>query len=202
MPKNESIEGNDMEITGNKIDPIVTESEMDGIPTEGLENDLQINISNVKPDVQEPVVKPSRSKQTADFQSVDALPVDNPLIKTDPDKDDDVVVTYIKKEHSEKTNVKVYIEKDTNGARGMYEIQINKASDVTLRDVKQHLMKYRRRYYKNFDPNIYDYCVNKFEYTKDEERVEGVKYLDENTGNNEVLPLLGDMIILNCWLKT
>ena len=63
-------------------------------------------------------------------------------------------------------------------------------------------MKYRKRYYKNFEPNNYDYCVNIFEIDTEGKRIEGTKYLDENTGNTEDLPLLGDMIILNCWLKT
>ena len=117
------------------------------------------------------------------------------------DDDTEIQITYVKKAHSGKTNVKVYIEKDTNAARDMYEIQINKASNVTLFDVKQHLMSNRRRYYKHFDSKMYDYSVNTLDFI-DGERLEGSKDLDENNEMTEVLPLFGDIIILNCWLKT
>ena len=79
----------------------------------------------------------------------------------------------------------------------MFGILIRKASNnVTLVDVKQHLMSQPQKY-DNFDVKMYEYTVK----TTDEDGIEGFEDCDEDD-EMAVLPLFGNMIVLKCWLKS
>ena len=118
------------------------------------------------------------------------------IIKPEPENDD-LEITYVKKENlPEKTKVKLIINKD-HGNPKMFGIFIRKASNnVTLVDVKQHLMSQPRKY-NNFDVEMYEYTVQ----TTDEDGIEGFEDCDEDD-EMAVLPQFGNMIVLKCWLKS
>ena len=118
------------------------------------------------------------------------------IIKPEPENDD-LEITYVKKENlPEKTKVKLIINKD-HGNPKMFGILIRKASNnVTLVDVKQHLMSQPRKY-NNFDVEMYEYTVQ----TTDEDGIEGFEDCDEDD-EMAVLPQFGNMIVLKCWLKS
>ena len=114
---------------------------------------------------------------------------------------DDIEITYVKKETlPEKTKVKVIINKVHEDPK-MFGILICKASNnVTLVDVKQHLMSQPQKY-NNFDVKMYEYTAK----TTDEDGIEGFEDCDEDD-EMAVLPLFGNihecMIVLKCWLKS
>ena len=69
-------------------------------------------------------------------------------------------------------------------------------NNVTLADVKQHLMNKPGKY-NNFEVGMYEYCVKR--------TIDNAGGLWEDCDEDDemaVLPLFGNMIVLKCWLKT
>ena len=116
-------------------------------------------------------------------------------IKSDPDVEADLEITYVKKENLEKTRVKLLIIKD-NGDKEIFKICIRKASNnISLVDVKQHLMSQPRNY-NNFDIKKYIYSVQTIE-----DGIPSWEDYDEDEGM-VALPLCGDVIIIKCCFKS
>ena len=116
-------------------------------------------------------------------------------IKSDPDVEADLEITYVKKENLEKTRVKLLIIKD-NGDKEIFKICIRKASNnINLVDVKQHLMSQPRNY-NNFDIKKYIYSVQTIE-----DGIPSWEDCDEDDGM-VALPLCGDIIIIKCCFKS
>ena len=116
-------------------------------------------------------------------------------IKSDPDMAADLQITYVKKENLEKTQVKLLIIKD-NGDQEIFKIKIQKPSNnITLVDVKQHLMSQPRKY-NNFDIEKYEYQVK-----TTEDGIPSWEDCDEDDGML-FLPLFEDLIIIKCCFKS
>ena len=119
------------------------------------------------------------------------------IINSDHCREDEIKITWMKKEPSqEKAKVHLTI-KENNGDPEQFLILLRMAqNNVTLADVKQHLMKKPGKY-NNFDVGMYEYCVKR---TLEKD---GSLWEDCDEDNEmAVLPLFGNMIVLKCWLKS